>query len=506
MTGAAGEYQTPDWGGDIVCGSCHKGDGPIPGGGHPGSTTLMDSGSHAKHLQYSFYAKYPTLKCMVCHQWNTSIWLNPVENCWSQCHSAKAPKHANGVVDVLFHTRVGSATYSGTSGTPGDGFGSCSNTYCHGGYSGSGLNATPVWGQTGSVTCGSCHGATNANPPMSGSHSRHANSSLSDRPTYNRGYQCSLCHADVVNGAGEIISQAKHASFFVDVKFNTADSRITGSSVYSIASGSEAASDGTTRAYGSCSKVYCHSNVQPNGGVGEPDNYGSPTWGTWMVCAGCHSTGWNGELPVYHGEDISSGSHTRHLAYEFGVSSTVSRCMVCHNSDGNASPGCNNCHGTLTEKEHHVDGNVDVKFYSGFVSSGANYNGTPKPGDGYSTCANTYCHSNGTSTTSISSNGTPTWGRGGLACTSCHNYSSESGAPIVTGSHSIHVISYVSSCSVCHTTTTTDGQTIASTYYHVNRTKDVAWDAVNSDGGSVCLLRVRQYLLPQQGEDQLRAV
>ena len=304
--------------------------------------------------------------------------------------------------------------------------------------------------------------------------------------TYSRGYRCSLCHKSVVDDAGQISNQAKHANMVVDWQFDTLDSRVSASSAYGSASGTASPSDGNTRAYASCSKVYCHSNVQPNGGVGEPDRYATPTWGNGIGCTGCHSIGWDGYTFSVHSEDISSGSHTRHMAYEFGVSSDVLRCMVCHNYTGTTAPDCNGCHFNTNEKEHHVDGNVDVKFYSAFVNGSATYNGTPKPGDGYSSCANTYCHGNYPGS---GKNATPTWDNASSAtCGSCHGASSA--AVPLSGSHSRHADGSGTyghdrkyACTICHNgiiSGSDPAYSIADKTKHINRMVDWRFDSTYS--------------------------
>ena len=69
-------------------------------------------------------------------------------------------------------------SYEFTNGTTtGTAVFQCTNIYCHGNYPGSGKKASATWGNASSVTCGSCHGASSAASPASGSHSRHTDGS-----------------------------------------------------------------------------------------------------------------------------------------------------------------------------------------------------------------------------------------------------------------------------------------------------------------------------------------
>ena len=133
-------------------------------------------GSHKKHAQDNGYT------CDICH---TGAGTNTI-------------KHADNRIDVAFSSLNPTATYSQTTNTPGNGYGTCSTTYCHG----SGI--TPVWGAAGSTTCASCHGASN-NGDLSASanagHAIHYNTAtlptnLGQADDFTNGYAfgCSNCH------------------------------------------------------------------------------------------------------------------------------------------------------------------------------------------------------------------------------------------------------------------------------------------------------------------------
>lgn len=357
--------------------------------------------------------------------------------------------------------------------------GTCTNTYCHGNYPGSGKNASPTFGAASTAPCGSCHEASNTTVPASGEHKRHASSGMTGT-RYDREYACTLCHKDIVGGSGPasytIADKSKHVSGNIDWKFDTNDSRLDGGSeAYSIATGTAVPSDGITpRLYGTCSNVYCHSNVQPNGGVGAPSSYDSPNWNSTVNCSlTCHNPS---DITYFHGTTMATGSHTKHMSYGFN-SYQINKCTLCHKWNTtiagtfDGATCTNSCHSS-PEKTIHVDGSVNVVFDT-YFGTGSTYNGTLAPGDGYNNCSNTYCHSTGVSvsTGSIPNNTSTNWGSGVLACNACHgnppNYSSGSPKANTHAKHSGYT------CNNCHFTTTNDGSTIASKITHVNKSYDV---------------------------------
>jgi predicted CxxxxCH...CXXCH cytochrome family protein len=206
--------------------------------------------------------------------------------------------------------------------------------------------------------------------------------------------------------------------------------------------------------------------------------FDTPQWNsTVAACTGCHVVG-------YHSAYIESGSHAEHVqGYYYAQGSTASprNCTVCHKWNPAASrTSCGQqCHDG-DEKTYHVNGRVDVLFDS-FAGTGALYNGTPAPGDGFASCSNTYCHSNGTSvaTGSITANTTANWGSGPLACTACHANGPDyaNGSP-KANSHQLAAHA-AATCNICHSSTTADGTTIASGVTHVNSAYDV-----NAGGGA----------------------
>lgn len=230
-------------------------------------------------------------------------------------------------------------------------------------------------------------------------------------------------------------------------------------------------------AVGSCQNVYCHSNAQPDGGVGGPTVYNTPEWGgaDSVNCGSCHAgDGGHG----HSGAMIATGSHGKHLTYGFTATSNTVRCMICHKyTDQPFVPTCFGnpygntvCHWGTGAK--HANGKIDVIIEPTFGNMSA-YQGGTEPGNGYSNCSNTYCHSNGSSiaTGVIPASTTTTWGSGVLACNACHG-----NPPAYVNNEpkaNAHAAHSGEGCGSCHYSTTTDGLTIASTVNHVNKSYDL---------------------------------
>ena len=147
--------------------------------------------------------------------------------------------------------------------------------------------------------------------------------------------------------------------------------------------------------------------------------------------------------------------------------------MDCHRYNTALSGPINNCanchppHNPVATPpwpkymfDNHVDGRVTINF-DPIYGPAISYSGTPQPGDGYGNCANTYCHSNGTSvaTGTIPANTSAEWGAD-PDCSGCHGNppAYANGAP-KKNSHAAHG---GSTCDKCHSATTTTGTTITS--------------------------------------------
>lgn len=450
------------------CGSCHN---ELPANGKHASHFAVGSASYGQPTILSTPSAY-SFSCGNCH---------------GGTHQNDMTKPATA--EVIFAGVASQDPQNGsaaayTRGTnsvdnPGNNYsfnysnGSCTNTYCHGNYPGSGKKAAPTWGDTSSAACGSCHDATNSTPPASGSHVRHAGTGKAANLQ-----KCILCHKGSISGdvsSGYLISdKSKHVNGSVDWQFDQNDPRILPTASYSIPSGTAVPSNGTTpRSYGTCTNTYCHSIGQTATGgplSGQPGEYKeSPPWGTSLgmgMCGSCHEGG--------HGNSLSSGSHGKHLTYGFGLGvGHAATCTVCHKWNASAPYGdCNQCHDQYQGERYHVNKQVNVLF-DPYWGSSISYNGTPTPGDGFGSCANTYCHSNGTGGTKNSgetrpmvASSSPVWG-GSTQCDSCHETTPSyvSGSP-KANSHGLHVTQKGIACKSCH-------NNLASGTTHVNGIYDV---------------------------------
>lgn len=340
----------------------------------------------------------------------------------------------------------------------------CSNLYCHGGGStangkpplSGGTNQTPRWDGTGQSACGSCHGATAANPPTMGSHVKHAGSATG------YSYSCDLCHpaTDITHVQGNVRWDLK-----------TADPRIGATAGYQAAGSGVSAQSGSTgdlapsAAYGQCSNIYCHQST-------------TPTWGGTLPadCTGCHG---NDE---YSANPMQKNAHKAHV---YNRSARFDHfdfpCAECH---ANTVDGSNR---TITSKTLHVNTVKDVAW-GGLATKSTG--GTTSPYDGTGTsCATTYCHSNGTGGAPYVT--PPDWTsvadgtEGTFGCNSCHGGFEGMANPMNTYRHYNHITTSPNPgikhapirCDKCHDMTVgPDGQSIDhTTGLHINKSFNVTF-------------------------------
>lgn len=478
------ESVTPSWGSAVFtspndCDKCH---GAPPNGGSTGA-----AGSHAKHDTY-----YPGVtKCQKCHPNNTTFQhATSAANRNLNMSFAAAPNNGSGAYSGPLNDYLPSQTNV---------FGDCSATYCHGATMSpnGGTNTTPTWGVAADGQCGTCHGATAANTPTRGSHQTHvgnmeythAPGGLNDK-IYGRAMACTVCHK---TGSG------KHVDGKADWSFNSISSpRLSGAKYRTLSSGS--VSSVPSSSYGTCTNLYCHSIIQTATGgalTGAANEYKTVTWGNMDegTCGSCHAVDlahatWAGRGGA---AEISSGSHTKHLqaiGATAGVGGTPggpARCAVCHNYVGSDSLlGCATvCHNAQAA---HVDYKVDVRYPPTLYGASAGYTGTPAPGDGYGGCTAVTCHSNGLA--SSPTYYTPTWGNTASgACGTCHGVTAT--APPSSVLHVKHVgiaNPYRFACADCHsgyvevTADATIAPTSTTLTSHVNKSRDVSFDAMNPFG------------------------
>jgi len=433
--GATNNANSPTWtsGAAIGCDGCHGGGGKA----HPIYPT---GNSHVQHVENSNFG------CDYCHINTTATSSIPPTAVRYQPFST----HINRRIDVVFKLNGGATgTYNPSQKT-------CSNTYCHGA-----LTPSP-WGTTGAFTCTSCHGATNVSLP--GAHSIHFASSVPPTKFNNLSgntssatvyrFSCSTCHLPLstsnpgaahaggpanANGAGEVYYSA----------FATSGGTVA--YTYGTTQGTDQNLKWTDGGATSCNTTYCHSNGQGNNGSA------AVTWNmaaTGSSCNKCHA-------------DIASagslsGRHGSHFASVIAITFT---CPTCHaNTVGSNA--------TISNKANHVNKVKDVAFglYSGSYNNGA------------TTCANTYCHSNGTTTKGALHPALSWTGAIPANCAGCHgNATSNGGAgTALSGKHQQHVNNAAVlgtgnnfGCVDCHAKTASTGNTtISNRANHINKLKD----------------------------------
>jgi len=195
-------------------------------------------------------------------------------------------------------------------------------------------------------------------------------------------------------------------------------------------------------------------------------------------CTTCHGTppvdpGTTANATDYGGSTYTGNEATApHSTHASGGSKYAFACNQCHNG-----------YDTVPSKHQsglYNDGVFVTKVAvgtDGIISgSAASYSG----GD----CTAVYCHSDGTSTTSLGSPKTETWA-GGLnhitTCDACHALTP------ATGSHTKHTSATLSyGCVTCHAGTVSDNSTISGKSKHVNAVKDIQFSGTTPAVGTTC--------------------
>ncbi|MDD2365650.1 MAG: CxxxxCH/CxxCH domain-containing protein [Desulfuromonadaceae bacterium] len=215
--------------------------------------------------------------------------------------------------------------------------------------------------------------------------------------------------------------------------------------------------DGTTLTRVDCAA--CHKHNEVTGSF-------RPGAGACDTCHGYPPTEANKASGYAINEDTTP--HISHTNYSFN-------CKQCHN--GSEGTGDTHNDGNFSNGEFVTKVPVSSDVLAG---SNASYNGTD--------CSNIYCHSDGTSTTTLGSPKTVTWA-GGLGtistCDACHASVPD------TGSHTFHITTISSrgyGCVTCHSTTAIDNSTVnIAGGKHVNAVKDISFSGTNPTiSGSSC--------------------
>ena len=420
-SGAPDSFGTPAWNNaaSVQCGTCHNADGV------QGNASVMASGSHSKHVGAPY-----TKGCTECHSGG----------------GAGTAEHVNRNINTGFAADPFATTgaYSQSPNIPGDGYGSCSNVYCHSIAQTNGGSAlvkdttnykNPSWG--GSVVCGDCHSI----PPASGKHAIHADPA-------NYGFDCWACHNNAGINKTTGVPTAKHTDQNVDMSFDP---------VYGASASYSQSPNPPGNGYGTCSTLYCHSNAKGADAGSGVAQYATPGWTDTLTCSSCHG--------------VEAGSKAGEPAYANGGSGSVD--ANTHAKHVNSLTDCNFCHSQTADASgaiqislgKHVNLAKDVNFSGGI---GGSYD------SGTKTCATTYCH--GTSS--------PVWGatNTNTDCTWCHGGNAASAAPITLGNHPEHmnqaaVLGTNYDCAQCHNATVSAGNDLLITgTVHANGTKNVAFE------------------------------
>jgi len=409
-TGSPTSYGTPDWANasSVQCGSCHKADGT------QGNATLMDSGTHTTHVDSGTYNR----PCSTCHSGA----------------GAGSSVHVNNTINVNIDATYG-GSYNGSSTTPGDhspgqGYGSCSNVYCHSDAR-TPTYTSPSWGGA-TLNCTGCHGGAGgstggAGTTLTTSHTVHTNTS-------GFAYTCNYCHTTTASNNTTIADYSRHAN---KTKNIAVDTSVGGTGT-----------DGGNYSSNKCSNIYCHGSTSPDWTTG----------GTTGDCSLCHGMAasasdgrdTNGDTA---NTDPQVGAHVAHLNNTHGYRSTGISCSECHTEPTGAT------YVDKVKATGHIDSSLPAEVpLNGTLATnnGATPSYSGAPGG---TCSNTYCHDgrnfkNGWSTAAQIEFETPDWNTPIMDgtvndCDNCHGYPPG-------GSHTTNT-----NCSQCHThvNTSNDGFT-----------------------------------------------
>jgi predicted CxxxxCH...CXXCH cytochrome family protein len=491
-----GYYRSIAWGTTALgCNGCH-GVATSPGNRNYGMPDYANGGqvtatanSHSKHVVDMGY------ECNVCHAGTVSA---------TRTILGTVPTlHVNGTRNVSFG---GIAT--GVGATPYDNGTKTCSVSCHGN---AGSATPPRWGGAPMAGCGVCHldqGASTTPNSANGSHHAHT--------TYNKmRVACEACHAVRAGGHSNTVhaggpdnaafgktAEVRYTDNVANQAYDNVAAVYLSKDLWNNPFTGLAATPGYTNAttpdgndtinstiswtQGTCGNVWCHSNANPVGGA---NAYRSPQWTD--TCTDCHKPG-----PT--DVDCHQCHSAKGTAAQMGAPDNLSRAHILHAASDRYDFTCDECHAwtvpndshgltglgiiTGTGHDNHVNGIKTVKFSATLRTTTVNQSAGVYD-DAARKCANTYCHSSGTSTTSFGSpNDNIAWNSAaGSTCTTCHGGSAVSSAPVATGSHTRH-LSAGYGCTICHHATVSDNVTISVYDNHVNGQPDVAFDPAAATG------------------------
>lgn len=198
-------------GGAGSCVRCHGGTDNQTGAPPEGlrgetATSARAVGAHTVHL--SGGSQSSGFACGECHSVPVSI--------ISAGHLG-----ADSIAEMTWGPITGNATaWSRTTNQ-------CTNSYCHGNFTGGKTTNVPVWTGANQATCGSCHDVGTTPSQLGGRHSLHVGS---------KNIACYRCHNATVNSSNAIIGKSVHINRQNTVQF----------------------SGGGNYSNGTCSSIGCH--------------------------------------------------------------------------------------------------------------------------------------------------------------------------------------------------------------------------------------------------------
>ncbi|TAN43007.1 MAG: CxxxxCH/CxxCH domain-containing protein, partial [Nitrospirae bacterium] len=445
-----------------ACGGCHGNPPTVSNQSQPNGLVWITSTRSASAGAHNLHVNTDAIACSACHV--NSVGSGPTHN---NARTISMGFSFNGATGGTYNGQA-AAIYNSSDGglttTSSGGAMQCSNIYCHGSTmaagawgTDAGTNRAPNWTTNAAAgACGTCHKATAANPPASGSHIKHASSAAGN---YN--VSCDLCHPSAASGT--------HVNANVEYSLSTSDPRTNGGLYNGSASGGTGLAPSTN--FKNCTNLYCHSTGTAT--------YYSASWGSAGsgACGTCHGANATATpSSVRHGQHVGNAQ-----GYKFS-------CSKCHDSVVMATADSTGW-ATIKSTTLHVDGTKNVKF--DIYNSIGNYAG--------SNCSAIYCHSAGTAVaTGAAPVASADWNTT-MNCAGCHGIGTSDGRPnyanytpkanshmaVESTTHANHP------CQTCHFTTTSNGTSITSFSRHVNKSYDVApWGSAsfsytfNATGGT----------------------
>jgi len=366
-------YSKPSWGvdnGKMNCGSCHNDMSALTESSGLLSPDLL-LGTHKRHAS----SGEGNLACSTCHGSGYSSTTINVD------------RHADGSIELQFTGKAATTVYSQAgNNVPGDGYGTCSTTKCHG-------RAVRNWGtNTLDTQCEKCHGsaataaagyfndtAGTANSGWAGTHVSH----LAGSHNYSAPITCNQCHV-----VPATITAFDHMSSLpAKLTFGTLANH---SSVVRTISGTGAASAKMTPTYDyvsrNCSNTYCHAGVKnyTSGSYTQQGADATPTWGQYNYlggsgCGTCHGYPPGGQHTVAtnckachdHVNPVNTGFDDKTKHINGIVETTADSCLTCHSTA--CAAGDSSCINKALIGAHdtHTDAAL---FLAGKTLSGGAYN------------------------------------------------------------------------------------------------------------------------------------